>query len=78
MIKDIKVRWVKEKSGKKVGDIIKVEEEMAKHLVEKGDVEYVEEPKECKEEKYGRLIELNEIIIEDISEEDILMVAWKM
>ena len=41
----IKIEWLKEKSGKKVGDVIKVSKEMAEHLVKKKDVKYVDEPK---------------------------------
>ena len=78
MAEEIEVKWLKEKTGHKFGDIVKVSEEMAEHLVKKGDAKYIEEPKEWKEEKYGRFIRQNEIIIEDISEENILMVAGKM
>jgi len=74
----VKVKWLKEKSNHKVGDIIKVSKEMAEHLIKKGDCEYIIKPKEWKEEKFGRFVEKNEIIIEDISEEDILMVAGKI
>ncbi len=78
MNEEIEIKWLKDKSNHKPGDLIKTSEEMAKHLIEKGDAEYVGKPKEWKEEKYGRFIEKNEIIIEDIIERDILMVAAKM
>jgi len=79
MNKEVEIKWLKEKSNYKSGDIIKISKEMAEHLIKKGDAEYVKEPKkEWKEKEYGRFIEKNEIIIEDIFEEDILTVAGKM
>ena len=77
---EIEIKWLKDKSNHKPGEILKVEEGMAEHLVKKGDAEYVEKPKkkEWKEDKFGRVIEKEEIVIEDISEQDILMVAGKM
>ncbi len=40
--------------------------------------ETIKEPKEWKEERFGRFIESNEIIIEDLNEEDLLNIASKM
>lgn len=39
----IKARYLIEKSGKKVGDIVEVDKKLADFLVKKGDVELVEE-----------------------------------
>jgi len=39
MVKEIEVKWLKEKSGQKVGDITKVEEKLAEQLIKKEDVE---------------------------------------
>lgn len=41
---EIEVKWIKDKSGKKASEIIKVTEEMAEHLINKGDAEYINEP----------------------------------
>ena len=78
MNKEIEIKWLKDKSNHKPGDLIKTSEEMAKHLVEKGDAKYVKEQKEWKEEHFGRFLGKDEIVIEDVSEEDILMIAGKM
>ena len=37
--KEIEVKWLKEKSGHKPGDIIKIDEKLAEQLVKKGDAE---------------------------------------
>ena len=39
--KKVKLKWLIEKSGKKVGDIVEVSEEMADFLVAKGDAEFM-------------------------------------
>ena len=41
MDKEIKIKWLKEKSNHKSGDIVKVSKEMAEHLVKKGDAELI-------------------------------------
>ena len=61
----------------KKGDIVKASKENAKQFIELGYAEYIEEEKTYGD-NFGRFVEKNEIIIEDISEEDILMVAGKM
>ena len=35
MVKEIEVKWLKEKSGHKPGDIIKIDEKLAEQLVKK-------------------------------------------
>ncbi len=39
MVKEIEVKWLKEKSGHNPGDIVKVGKKMVEHLVKKGDAE---------------------------------------
>ncbi len=39
MVKEIEVKWLKEKSGHKPGDLVKVDEKLVEQLIRKGDVE---------------------------------------
>ena len=49
MVEEIEVKWLKEKSGHKPGDVVKVDEKLLEQLIKKGDVELINKKKKNKE-----------------------------